>query len=78
VSWENVEIVRKATGAWNSGGVEATLEFYPDDVVWYPFPDSPGSVTGFAGHDGIREVMAGSRVASSCSRTTARRGWAET
>jgi ketosteroid isomerase-like protein len=56
---ENVEIVRKPTEAWNSGGVEATLKFYPEDVVWYPFPDSPDSVTGFHGHDGIRDVMSG-------------------
>ena len=59
MSQENVHIVRKATEAWDSGGVEATLEFYPEDVVWYPFPDSPDSATGFRGHDGIREVMAG-------------------
>ena len=35
------------------------LEFYPEDVVWFPFPDSPESANGFRGHDGIREVMAG-------------------
>jgi ketosteroid isomerase-like protein len=56
---ENAEIVRKATEAWNSGGVEAMLEFYPDDAVWYPFPDSPDSADGFRGHDGIRELMRG-------------------
>ncbi len=59
MSQENVELVRKATEAWDSGGVEATLQFYPEDVVWYPFPDSPDSVDGFQGHDGIREVMRG-------------------
>lgn len=48
-----------AAGAWNSGGVEAVLPFYPEDVVWYPFPDAPEATTGFRGHDGIRELMGG-------------------
>ena len=59
MSQENVELVRKAIDAWNSDGVEALLEFYTEDVVWYPFPDSPDSVSGFNGHYGIREVMRG-------------------
>ena len=37
---ENVELVRKATDAFNSGGAEAMLPFYAADVVWYPFPGS--------------------------------------
>jgi ketosteroid isomerase-like protein len=59
MSQENVELVRKAADAWNSRGVEALLEFYPEDVIWYPFPDAPESATGFHGHDGIRDVMRG-------------------
>ncbi len=59
MSQENVELVRNATDAWNSDGVEAMLAFYPEDVVWYPFPESPESATGFHGHDGIRDVMRG-------------------
>ncbi len=54
MSQENVEVVRKAVDAWNSGGVEAVLAFYPEDVVWYPFPDAPENASGFHGHDGIR------------------------
>ena len=54
-----MELVRKATEAWNSGGVEAVLPFYSEDVVWYPFPDAPESPGGFHGYDGIRELMAG-------------------
>jgi ketosteroid isomerase-like protein len=59
MSQENVELVRKATEAWNSGGVEAVLPFYSEDVVWYPFPDAPESPGGFHGYDGLRELMAG-------------------
>ena len=59
MSQENVEILRRAVEAMNSNGVEATLEFYGDDVVWYPFPDSPDRADGFHGHDGIRELMSG-------------------
>ena len=59
MSQENVEFMRKAVDAWNSGGVEAILPLYPEDVVWYPFPEAPGSSNGLYGHDGIREVMGG-------------------
>ena len=59
MSQANVEVVRKAVDAWNSGGVEAVLAFYPEDVVWYPFPDAPENASGFHGHDGIRELMGG-------------------
>ena len=59
MSQENVEVLRRATDAMNSGGVEALLEFFPDDVVWYPFPDAPESADGLHGHDGIRNVIGG-------------------
>ncbi len=59
MSEENVELLRKATEAWNSGGIEAMLPFYPEDVIWYPFPDAPVGRDGLHGHDGIREIMAG-------------------
>jgi ketosteroid isomerase-like protein len=59
MSQENVELVRKAVDAWNSDGVEGVLAFYTEDVVWYPFPDSPDSVSGFDGHDGVRDLMRG-------------------
>ena len=59
MSQENVDVLRKAADAWNAGGVEALLEFCPEDVVWYPFPDAPESSSGFHGHDGIREVVGG-------------------
>ncbi|MBN1527588.1 MAG: nuclear transport factor 2 family protein [Thermoleophilaceae bacterium] len=49
----------RAVEAWNSEGVETLLAFYTEDVIWFPFPDSPDSADGFRGHDGIRELMAG-------------------
>lgn len=58
MSQENVELVRRVAEAWNSGGIDALLRFFPDDVIWYPFPDAPIDST-LHGHDGIREVMAG-------------------
>ena len=59
MSSENVELVRKATNAWNEGGIEAVLPFYSEDVAWYAFPDAPDGATVFRGHDGIRELAAG-------------------
>src|SRR5215210_2308990 len=59
MSQADVELVRKATNSWNSGGVEALLSFYTEDVVWYPFVDAPENPTGFNGHAGIRELTRG-------------------
>jgi ketosteroid isomerase-like protein len=58
MSGENVDVARKATDAWNSGGIEGVLEFSAEDAVWYPFPGTPGPAE-LHGHDGIREVMRG-------------------
>ena len=57
MSRKNVELVRKASELWNSGGIEALLTLYPEDVVWYPFPEWPESPSEYRGHQGIREVM---------------------
>jgi SnoaL-like domain len=59
MSPENVEVFCKSADALNSGGVAALLEFCPEDVVWYPFPNAPESPDGFHGHDGLREVVGG-------------------
>jgi ketosteroid isomerase-like protein len=59
MSQENVDVLRKAADALNSGGVEALLDFFPEDVVLYPFPDAPESSDGFHGHAGIRDLMGG-------------------
>ena len=59
MSEENVELLRRATEAWNSDGIEGMLRFYPEDVIWYPFPDAPVGRDGLRGHGGIREITAG-------------------
>ena len=59
MSQENVEIVRQAVEAFKTGGLDALLRFYPEDVIWFPFPDAPENRDGYRGHDGIRDVMSG-------------------
>jgi ketosteroid isomerase-like protein len=59
MSQQNVDATRRAAEAWNSGGIEAILQFYSEDAIWYPFPDSPDIASGFHGHDAIRELMKG-------------------
>jgi ketosteroid isomerase-like protein len=58
VSEENVELLRGAIEAWNSDGIEAMLRFYPEDVIWHPFPDAPIGRDGLKGHEEIRGLMA--------------------
>jgi hypothetical protein len=38
MSEANLALVLHAADAWNSGGADDLLAFYPEDVVWYPFP----------------------------------------
>lgn len=57
MSKENVELVGTTFGAFDEGGFEAMLPFFPPDVVWYP---GPGWVedTEHHGHDGVRRMAA--------------------
>ena len=55
MSQENVNLVVRAIEAFRVGGVEATLRFYPSDVLWHPFPEWVGD-TEYRGHDGVRRV----------------------
>ncbi len=57
MSEENVEIVRKAFGALNTGGVEGVLSFFASDVIFYPFPEWV-EADEYRGHDGVRKVFA--------------------
>jgi ketosteroid isomerase-like protein len=57
MSEENVEVVGKIITAWNSGGLDAILPFWPEDVVWHPFPEWPDGAEARTGHDGVREIM---------------------
>ena len=57
MSQENVEVLRKAWDAVNSD-VETMLALFPEDCIWYPFPEWPDGPEARTGHDGIREIMA--------------------
>ena len=51
---EAIEVVRRGYAAYESGGIEALLEFLDPEVEWRNPPDSP--IAGvFHGHAGVRE-----------------------
>jgi ketosteroid isomerase-like protein len=56
MSRENVEVVRRATAAFNRGGVEAALQFFDPEIEW--------TTTGifleagtYSGYEGVLEYM---------------------
>ena len=53
MSQENVEIVRKSSEALNTGGIEAALPFFAEDVLVYPTSEWPDADV-YRGHDGYR------------------------
>jgi ketosteroid isomerase-like protein len=57
VSQENVELVRRSFEAHRAGGIEASLAFYADDLIWEA---APGWVEDriYRGHDGVRKLDA--------------------
>src|SRR5687767_14618847 len=57
MSQENVELVRNAWDAVNSG-VETMLPLFPEVCILVPFPEWPDGPEARTGHDGIREMMA--------------------
>jgi ketosteroid isomerase-like protein len=56
MSEENVETIRRATDAFNRGGVEAALEFFDPDIEWTTTGIflEPGT---YRGHEGVRRYM---------------------
>ena len=50
---ENVEIAKRAIAAWQTGGVEAILEFLDEDVEYRPLDESP-----VHGREGVRQYYA--------------------
>jgi ketosteroid isomerase-like protein len=56
MSQENVELARRASRAWNEGGVEAILPYLDPEVEWHPPPESmePGN---YRGHAGVRDYL---------------------
>ena len=57
MSRENVEIVRRATEAWNRDDWEALMALYDDDVVIVAPEEWPEAGT-FSGRDAVREQFA--------------------
>lgn len=54
---ENVEIVRKAIGAFNESGVDGLIAYSSEDIVTYAIPEwLEGDV--YHGHEGLRRVLA--------------------
>src|SRR5688572_15179195 len=56
MSQEDVETIRRATDAFNRGGVEAALEFFDPDIEWTTTGIflEPGT---YRGHEGVRRYM---------------------
>ena len=55
MSQENVEIVRRGFGAFSEGGIEASLEFFTEDLVLHSMPEWPDDAE-YHGHDGLRKL----------------------
>jgi uncharacterized protein len=56
MSQENVEIVRRATDAFNRGGIDEALQFFDRDIEWTTTGIflEPGT---YRGHEGARRYM---------------------
>ena len=56
MSQEDVEIARRASHAWNEGGVEAILPYLDPEVEWHAPKESmePGI---YHGHAGVRDYL---------------------
>lgn len=54
---DNVEIVRRGYRAFETGGVEAILQFLDPDIEWHMSAAFTGTPRVYRGHDGIREVF---------------------
>jgi ketosteroid isomerase-like protein len=57
MSEERAEVARRAYVAFNSGGVEAILEFLDPDIEWRMWEQFSREPRVFHGHDGVREVL---------------------
>ena len=69
MSKENVEIVRRANGAYAAGGMDAALRYFTDDTVLYSIPEWPDDPE-YHGHDGLRRLSGngGTTLTTSASR----------
>jgi ketosteroid isomerase-like protein len=57
MSEERAEVARRAYVAFNSGGVEAILEFLDPDIEWRMWEQFSREPRVFHGHEGVREVL---------------------
>ena len=57
MSQENVELTRRGYEAYNSGGLEAIIDFLDPEIEWTEGADVP-EVKTYHGHDGVREQQA--------------------
>jgi ketosteroid isomerase-like protein len=57
MSQENVEIVKRANAAFNSGDPDAFLEFYADDVELVDLASAPDQRSAVKGKDAIGEAL---------------------
>jgi ketosteroid isomerase-like protein len=58
VSEANVELVRSAFQSFGAGGIDAALDAFSPDVVWYTTDRWPEG-SAYRGHDGMRRLSAG-------------------
>jgi ketosteroid isomerase-like protein len=54
---ERVARIREMFVAFNRGGIEASLPYVTEDVVWHSFPEWPGE-DRYEGRDGLRQLTA--------------------
>jgi ketosteroid isomerase-like protein len=57
MSEERIEVARRAYLAFNSGGVEAILEFLDPEIEWRMWEQFSREPRIFHGHAGVREVL---------------------
>lgn len=58
MSEENLEIARRAYGAFNRGGVERIIEFLDPEIEWRAWEQFARQPRVYHGHDGVRELLA--------------------
>jgi ketosteroid isomerase-like protein len=57
MSQENVEMLRRATDAFNRGDLDAWFAEFDPEIVWYPFPDEP-EPGPFRGLEAVQKMVA--------------------
>jgi ketosteroid isomerase-like protein len=58
VASENVEIARRAYTAYNTGGIDAIVEFLDPEIEWHMWERFARGSRVYRGHAGVREALA--------------------